>query len=82
MGAFIGAVAVAERQMTTFARYDPVGAVAACAAIVGLTSPILLAHRFDPHSASRSEVGTDQRRTNDTPTPASGTVGAADAANA
>ncbi len=81
IGAFIGAVAVPERRIPTFAVSDPAGAFAAAAAIVALTLGLIwLAHGFDRHSASPSECGADRRRTRDTPASASGTVGAAPAA--
>jgi len=86
IGAFIGAVAVPERRIPTFAVSDPVGAFAACAAIVALTMGLIwLAHGFDPHPASPSapsDLGTVRRRTTETPAATSGTVGAADAADA
>ncbi len=77
IGAFIGAVAVPERRIPTFAVSDPVGAFASAAAIVALTLGLVwLAHGFDRHPASPSERGTE------TPAPTIGTVGAADAADA
>jgi len=83
IGAFIGAVAVPERRIPTFAVSDPAGAFAAAAAIVALTLGLIwLAHAVDRHPASPPDRGADRRRTRDTPASASGTVGAAAAVDA
>jgi uncharacterized membrane protein len=83
IGAFIGAVAVPERRVPTFAVTDPVGATLAAVTIVALTFGLIwLAHGFDRHFASSPDLGIDRPRTTETPAPTSGTVGAADAADA
>jgi len=83
IGAFIGAVAVPDRRIPTFAVADPAGVTLAAVTIVALTFGVIwLAHRFDRHFASSPDLGIDRRRTTDTPATTGGTVGAADAADA
>ncbi len=83
IGAFLGAVAVPQRRIPTFAVSDPVGAFAASAAIVALTLGLIwLARRFDPHPASPSDLDTNRRRTTETPAATSRTVSAADTSTA
>jgi len=83
IGAFIGAVAVPKRRIPTFAVTDPAGAALVAVTILALTFGLIwLAHGVDRHFPSPSERGADRRRTTETPAPTSGTVGAADAADA
>jgi hypothetical protein len=75
--AFIGAVAVPERRIPTFAVTDPLGATLAAVTILALTFGLIwLAHGVDRHFPSPSERGTDRPRTTETPATTSGTVGA------
>jgi len=83
IGAFVGAVAVPERRIPTFAVTDPAGATLAAVTILALTVGLIwLAHGVDRHFPSPPERGADRRRTSETPAPTSGTVGAVPAADA
>ncbi len=83
IGAFIGAVAVPQRRIPTFAVTDTGGATLAAVTIAALTFGLIwLAHGFDRHLPSPSERGTDRRRTTETPAPTTRTVGATPAAGA
>jgi len=83
IGAFIGAVAVPQRRIPTFAVTDTGGATLAAVTILALTFGLIwLAHGVGRHLPSPSERGADRRRTAETPAPTSGTVGATPAAGA
>jgi len=83
IGAFIGAVAVPQRRIPTFAVTDPAGAALVVVTIFALTFGLIwLAHGVGRHFPSPPERGADRRRTTETPAPTSGTVGAADAVDA
>jgi len=83
IGAFIGAVAVPQRRIPTFAVTDTGGATLVALTILALTFGLIwLAHGVDRHLPSPSERGTDRRRTTETPAPTTRTVGATPAAGA